>query len=146
MIRGGNTESIGIKCLMLLTIIIILITMLHHKDKFMGGNNKVIELDNNDFEDTLNKENTLVFIMFYAPWCPHCTNLMDTWSGLAKEFGDDNSIAIAKIDTDKNKEIGQKHSIKGYPTLKLYQNGKEAEHYKGPRNVNAMKQFIKKYV
>lgn len=146
MIKGGNTEGVGTKCLMLLAIIIILITMIHHKDGFKGGNSgKVIELDESNFDDTLGKKDIVIFIMFYAPWCPHCTNIMGTLDELAKEVKDEKNVKVVKVDADKHKNISKRENISGFPTLKLYKNGKEIEHYKGQRNVNSMKQFIKNY-
>lgn len=47
---------------------------------------------------------------------------------------DDPPVAFAKVDcTEAGKEICSKHSVSGYPTLKIFRNGEVSQDYNGPR-------------
>ena len=74
--------------------------------------------------------------------CGHCKNLAPTWKALAEEFKDDLTVDIATVDCTVYKSICERIGIKGFPTLKLYENGKELETYKGPRSLDALKGFV----
>ena len=140
-----TTDKFSTKCLMLCMILIVLFVMMKNcKDNF-SKDKGFIELDESNFDDTIKDEDMIVFVMFYAPWCPHCTNIMDVMDELSKKLEKDQNIKVSKIDVDKHTKIGKKENIRGFPTLKLYKNGKEIEHYKGQRNVSSMEKFIRHY-
>ena len=51
--------------------------------------------------------NTSWFIMFYAPWCPHCKKLLPTWNYLAFNLTtlyNEKNIEIAIVDWYINKK------------------------------------------
>lgn len=49
---------------------------------------------------------------------------------------------IASVDCTKHRDVCDKAEIKGFPTLKVYQNGKSGEMYKGARELQELKKFI----
>lgn len=59
-----------------------------------------------------------VLVMFYAPWCPHCKDLMPVWDQLAKDLADSTDLIIAKIDDTAN-EVNEVQ-IDGYPSIVFY--------------------------
>lgn len=58
-----------------------------------------------------------VLVMYYAPWCGHCTKLAPVLEELAETLEGSN-IVIAKLDATAN-DTGKLH-ITGYPTLFWY--------------------------
>jgi thioredoxin domain-containing protein 5 len=102
----------------------------------------VLEFTDHNHDDAIGSRGKLVFIKYFAPWCGHCKNLAPTWKALAEEFKDDLTVDIATVDCTVYKSICERIGIKGFPTLKLYENGKELETYKGPRSLDALKGFV----
>jgi protein disulfide-isomerase-like protein len=70
------------------------------------------------------------FVKYYAPWCGHCKRLAPTWDELADAVSGTN-VVIAKVDCTVAKSVCTGAGVQGYPTLKLVQNGKVKEDYRG---------------
>lgn len=96
-------------------------------------------LTSQNFDDVI-KGSKPAFVKFFAPWCGHCKKLKPDWDKLANEV-DSDKIVIADVDcTDGGKAICEKEGIKGYPTLKYYEDG-ESEDYDGERSLTDLKTF-----
>ncbi|KOX74172.1 Protein disulfide-isomerase A3 [Melipona quadrifasciata] len=107
----------------------------------------VLELTDDSFRHEINQlENTLV--MFYAPWCGHCKRLKPEYAKAAEMLlGNDPPITLAKVDcTESGKEICNKYSINGYPTLKIYSRGDFVNDYNGPREAAGIAKYMKAQV
>jgi len=84
------------------------------------------------------------FVKFYAPWCGHCKRMAGTWDELAVAAAKDgNKFHVAKVDCTVEKETGSKQNVAGYPTLKLFKDGKMVEEYSGARTLEAFQEFVK---
>jgi protein disulfide-isomerase-like protein len=82
-----------------------------------------------------------IFVEFYAPWCGHCKKLAPIWEEFTKTLeAEKSSIKAVQVNCDANKPLCKSYGVTGYPTLKLYQNGKEAR-YSGGRTVEDLKKF-----
>ena len=91
---------------------------------------EVIQLTGENFD-----QHPLKFVKFFAPWCGHCKALAPDWVTLSES---DIKIAITEIDCDAHKDVCGKHSVSGFPTLKLF-NGETVYDYDGPRQIDAMR-------
>lgn len=77
-----------------------------------------------------------------APWCGHCKNLAPTWEALAAKLAEDGgAIGVGAVDATVHKDLGQRHSVRGYPTLILFKDG-EMTTYKGPRELADFEKFL----
>jgi len=104
----------------------------------------VIELSANNFDAVL-AENPLILVEFYAPWCGHCKHLAPEYEKAAADLKAD-GIPIANIDADNeaNKELASTYEIKGFPTLKIFRNGKFSSDYQGGRTATDIVSFMRK--
>ncbi|XP_068705133.1 thioredoxin domain-containing protein 5-like isoform X1 [Montipora foliosa] len=84
----------------------------------------------------------LHFIKFYAPWCSHCRKLAPTWKELAEFHKDNMDITIAKIDCTTEGKTCAEHKIQGFPSLKLFKDGREVDIYEGPRSLDDLKNYL----
>jgi len=83
------------------------------------------------------------FVEFFAPWCGHCKKLAPEYEIVGDAFAKNNDVVIAKVDCDKNKELGNRFGIKGYPTLKFFPKGSlTPEDYSGGREANDIIEFV----
>jgi thioredoxin 1 len=74
------------------------------------------------FSELINQDKP-VLVDFFAEWCGPCKMM----SPILKEVKDSlrESVAIIKIDVDKNQELAAKYQVKGVPTLLLFKHGKQ---------------------
>ena len=129
--------------LIVLSIIFILLCKESYTDKF--SENKVLtEINDKQFDELMEMEG-ITFIMFYAPWCPHCTNLIGTWDELCHRKNS-NKFRMARINADYYSNIGKSHNVRSYPSLKIYKNGNFVQDYQGQRNIKSMEEFINNYI
>lgn len=71
-----------------------------------------------------------IFMKFYAPWCGHCKRMADTYIEVAKDNTDED-IVYGEIDCTQSKVVCKELQVNGYPTLKVINNLKYAEHEGG---------------
>ena len=77
--------------------------------------------------------NKAYMLLFYAPWCGHCKNMVNQISQLGEQLYDENFI-IATFNCEKQKDIPNKYNIEGFPTIYLSVAGK-TELYTGERTI-----------
>jgi protein disulfide-isomerase A6 len=97
-----------------------------------------------DFDKAIGK-GTPALVEFFAPWCGHCKKLAPTFEELASAYaGKKQSVIIAKVDADANRELGQRFGVQGFPTLMWFKANdvSKPETYSGPRDLNGMKNYI----
>ncbi len=103
----------------------------------------VVILTDDTFEQTL-KDKPIVMVKFFAPWCGHCKSFAPEYEKAAKKAKEDGKpYVIAELDATIHKKAAEKEGIQGFPTVKLYLNGKSMD-YNGDRTAEAVLNFIDK--
>ncbi|VDP87668.1 unnamed protein product [Echinostoma caproni] len=97
------------------------------------------------FEEIVNDGSKDVFIMFHAPWCGHCKNLMPKFKEAAEKLRSEPSVKFVLYDATAN-DIPEPYSVRGYPTLYFApKNSKDTpKRYEGPREVDDLIKFVAK--
>lgn len=112
-----------------LMVIILILLYLLWKNYLKEG----FESSSEDFNSHIGKDKKLV--LFYADWCGHCKKIKPDWDAAATDINKDGTKMI-KVNcgggTDSDKEIMEKYSIDGYPTIIVFENG-NATPYNGKR-------------
>jgi len=83
----------------------------------------------------------LHFVNFQTSWCGHCQKLAPTWAELEKSEG--GSCTIVSIDCDRDKDVCKRYNVRGYPTLMLMMDGKRLVDYRGPRDLDHLRDFLR---
>ncbi|KAJ8949948.1 hypothetical protein NQ314_008087, partial [Rhamnusium bicolor] len=106
----------------------------------------IMNLNDNNFKQQLSKNN-VVLVMFYAPWCGHCKKMKPDYLAAAKELNKEGfSNCLAMVDCSINPVVAEEFKISGFPTIKLFRNGKYVKDYTGKRTVEDIKKFVLPYI
>ncbi|KAL0881912.1 hypothetical protein ABMA27_001673 [Loxostege sticticalis] len=106
-------------------------------------NGFVYDYNPSNFKDRI-EEMDGNFIMFFAPWCRHCTDFHPTWQELGKLVNTkDSKFAIAQVDCTQHFKLCQENDITGYPTLLYFhKNTFTPVEYKGTRDLPSLTIFL----
>jgi len=99
------------------------------------------------------EENDMAFVLFHAPWCGHCRELMPTWERLAERLAErtrfSTEVAIASVDCVEFKTLCDREGIKAFPTMRFLRRGggrDGGEDYHSDRTVGALLDFVDRKV
>lgn len=88
---------------------------------------KVTELTDKNFDSYI-RENNMVVVDFWAPWCNPCKAMEPVIKAMAEKY---ENIAFAKVNSDKNMGIAIKYAITNIPRFLLFKDSKKAGNIMG---------------
>ena len=95
--------------------------------------------------DALNLSNLLKdgewMVLYYAEWCGHCKTMKPEWNKVVNKMKKHNNINIAEIESNHIDKLSNKPTIQGFPTIKMYNNGKEVANFEDERVADKMEKF-----
>jgi thioredoxin 2 len=93
-----------------------------------------------EFDELVRTSKVPVLVDFWATWCPPCRAVAPELEKLAKASA--GKLVVAKVDTDRNEELGRRFRIESIPTLARFDGGKETKRVAGAMQAPAiMKTF-----
>lgn len=88
-----------------------------------------LRLNDNDFDRVLSDAEIPVLVDFYADWCAPCKVMAPIIDEYAHEHV--GQVLVAKLDTDRNPATALRFSIRGIPTLIVFEGGRETKRQTG---------------
>lgn len=85
-----------------------------------------------------------LLVDFWAEWCGPCRAMAPTFESMAKEF--EPQIRLAKVDTDRERELAARYRIQAIPTLILFRDGREVARQSGAMQNSALRQWILRHL
>jgi putative thioredoxin len=106
----------------------------------------MIELNESNFDaEVIGRSFQMpVLVDFWADWCAPCKMLTPVLDKLASDFPD--QLQIAKVNTDLERGLAQKHGIRSLPTLQLYRNGELVEEVLGAQPESTLRALVEAYL
>src|SRR5713226_7109912 len=103
-------------------------------------NEKVIPVNETDFDSTVLRSEVPVFVDFYADWCGPCNMIAPTIEALSEEYA--GKVKFVKINVDNNQQLAMKYDIMSIPTSMLFENGSVKDSLIGAYPASAYRQRI----
>jgi thioredoxin 2 len=100
-----------------------------------------IDLDTENYNQHLEKNDIPVVVDFWAPWCGPCQSMAPNFKQAAQSF--QGKVRFAKLNTESQQSIAAEKSIRSIPTLILYKNGHEVDRVSGALDTQNLIQWIK---
>jgi thiol-disulfide isomerase/thioredoxin len=98
--------------------------------------------DATNLSPRLNKGKWLV--LYYANWCGHCQSMKPEWQKTVQNLKNNKNLNIAEVESESVSNIQPKVKIVGFPSLKMYDNGKQIDEFEGQRTADFMQSFALK--
>ena len=106
------------------------------------ANPSIVQLNDANFSDSVEKETGPILVDFWAEWCMPCRALAPVIDELATEF--QGKVRFAKVNVDECKDIPAKFGIRGIPTLILFNEGKKVNELVGNQPKDKIRTMLTK--
>lgn len=95
------------------------------------------------------KYNQPILIVFYAHWCPHCSNptMVEFVESLASVLPKKSNIKVGAFNCDyngKHRDIASNFGINSFPTIRYINKNRKSADYHGPTSIENILQFLLK--
>ena len=100
----------------------------------------VLEITDDNFEDTVLNSDTPIVVDFWAEWCGPCKMIAPSLEQLADEYV--GTFKVGKLNVDDNRETAMKYGIRSIPTLLVIKEGDVAEQIIGAHPKDTLKDKI----
>jgi thioredoxin 1 len=108
---------------------------------------KVLNLNGeSEFAKEVRQSSLPVLVDFWAPWCMPCRMMAPTLDELSEIMATE--LKVAKVDTEnpENQNLAIEYSIQSIPNMKLFKDGKMIGEFIGLRDLDTIKQDIKRLI
>lgn len=101
---------------------------------------KIINVDDANWEEEVIKSALPVLVKMSADWCGPCVRLQP----IIEKFADANEgkVKVVKVDIDEAPEITSKLSIKGVPSIVLFNQGQKLDMKVGLISLTELTNFV----
>lgn len=96
------------------------------------------ELSDSDFFRGRPRTTRPTLVFFYAPWCPYCTRMKAEWAALASKK---HPFDVVAVDAARYKALAEEADITGFPTIRMYADGKVREYEGVNRDAKSFASF-----
>jgi len=102
----------------------------------------IIQATDANFEE-ITQSDVPVLVDYWAEWCGPCRMIAPVLEEVAEELKD--SVKIAKLNIEENRETATKMAIRSIPTLMVFKNGEVVDQHVGAVSKGQLVDFLQKH-
>ncbi len=104
----------------------------------------VFDIDLEDFDKKVLEAsfNTPVLVDFWADWCSPCLFIDPILKSVINDYEGKVLLAKLEVDEGENMKLAGKYKVRGFPTIMLFEDGKEVERFSSARPKSFIIDFI----
>ena len=111
---------------------------------FMHDSQYLYDIDLDDFTTKVLEPSYKrpVLVDFWADWCSPCIFIAPVLARVINAY--DGRVVLAKLEVDegKNMKLAGQFQVRGFPTIILFENGKEVSRFSSARSQHYIEEFI----
>jgi thioredoxin 1 len=104
------------------------------------GSERILALDEDNFDDEIQKQQQPILVDFWAAWCPPCKTVAPALDELAEELAD--RVQVAKVNVDENGELANRFGIRSIPTLVVFKAGRIVDQLVGAAPKDRIREML----
>lgn len=105
---------------------------------------KIIQLNDENFEAEVLGGDMPVLVDFWAPWCGPCRMVSPILDELAEEY--EGRAKICKVNVDEVPALAKRYKVLSIPTLFIFKDGVQLERIGGARPKNTFAELLDAHI
>lgn len=99
-------------------------------------------LTSQDFQQYVLDSEGIVFVEFFASWCPHCQAFAPEYAQISENLG--NQAAFYQVEIDQSRGLADAYNIDAIPTIYVFYNGQPVDELVGAQPQQVFEEIIQK--
>lgn len=97
-------------------------------------------LTNEDFAQKVLDQSGIVFVEFFASWCPHCQAFAPEYKQISEDLA--SQAKFYQVEIDQSKGLANEYNITAIPTIVVFDNGNIEGEFQGAQSQQVFEEAI----